>query len=147
MYREQYGEYAHWYKGVEVFRKCSPQNLLSSLILYVRPNTIAFFFIKDMHWGIDFWWCFKKYCLSCETLIFFRNQLCWHMILRQQSCHLSFLIPAQTPSWWCLTWLMARYLTKFNWTAFQMGNRPFYSCVLSCQAFDLEWGWRWPVSS
>ena len=23
-------------------------------------------------------------------------------------------------------------------------NRPFYSCVLSCQAFDLEWGWRWP---
>ena len=26
-------------------------------------------------------------------------------------------------------------------------NRSFYSCVLSCQAFDLEWGWRWPVSS
>ena len=23
-------------------------------------------------------------------------------------------------------------------------NRPFYCCVLSCQAFDLEWGWRWP---
>ena len=23
-------------------------------------------------------------------------------------------------------------------------NRPFYSCILSCQAFDLEWGWRWP---
>ena len=25
-------------------------------------------------------------------------------------------------------------------------NRPFYSCVLthSCQAFNLEWGWRWP---
>ena len=23
-------------------------------------------------------------------------------------------------------------------------KRPFYSCVLSCQAFDLEWGWRWP---
>ena len=23
-------------------------------------------------------------------------------------------------------------------------NRPFYSCLLSCQAFDLEWGWRWP---
>ena len=23
-------------------------------------------------------------------------------------------------------------------------NKPFYSCVLSCQAFDLEWGWRWP---
>ena len=23
-------------------------------------------------------------------------------------------------------------------------NRPFYSCVLSFQAFDLEWGWRWP---
>ena len=23
-------------------------------------------------------------------------------------------------------------------------NRPFYSYVLSCQAFDLEWGWRWP---
>ena len=21
---------------------------------------------------------------------------------------------------------------------------PFYSCVLSHQAFDLEWGWRWP---
>ena len=21
---------------------------------------------------------------------------------------------------------------------------PFYSCVLSYQAFDLEWGWRWP---
>ena len=21
---------------------------------------------------------------------------------------------------------------------------PFYSCVLTCQAFDLEWGWRWP---
>ena len=19
---------------------------------------------------------------------------------------------------------------------------PFYSCVISCQAFDLEWGWR-----
>ena len=23
-------------------------------------------------------------------------------------------------------------------------NRPFCSCALSCQAFDLEWGWRWP---
>ena len=23
-------------------------------------------------------------------------------------------------------------------------NRPFYNCVLSCQAFDLEWGWKWP---
>ena len=23
-------------------------------------------------------------------------------------------------------------------------KRPFYFCVLSCQAFDLEWGWRWP---
>ena len=23
-------------------------------------------------------------------------------------------------------------------------NRPFYSCVLSCQAFDLEGGSRWP---
>ena len=23
-------------------------------------------------------------------------------------------------------------------------KRPFYSCVLSCQAFYLEWGWRWP---
>ena len=21
--------------------------------------------------------------------------------------------------------------------------RPFYGCVLSCQAFDLEWGWWW----
>ena len=21
---------------------------------------------------------------------------------------------------------------------------PFYSCVLSFQVFDLEWGWRWP---
>ena len=25
-----------------------------------------------------------------------------------------------------------------------VSKRPFYSCVLSCQAFDLEWGWRWP---
>ena len=25
-----------------------------------------------------------------------------------------------------------------------LSNGPFYSCVLSCQAFDLEWGWRWP---
>ena len=23
-------------------------------------------------------------------------------------------------------------------------SRPFYSWVLTCQAFDLEWGWRWP---
>ena len=23
-------------------------------------------------------------------------------------------------------------------------NRPFYSYVLICQAFDLEWGWSWP---
>ena len=23
-------------------------------------------------------------------------------------------------------------------------NRPYYSCVHSCHAFDLEWGWRWP---
>ena len=23
-------------------------------------------------------------------------------------------------------------------------NTPFSSYVLSCQAFDLEWGWRWP---
>ena len=23
-------------------------------------------------------------------------------------------------------------------------NGPFYSCALSCQAFDLEWGWSWP---
>ena len=22
-------------------------------------------------------------------------------------------------------------------------NGPFYSCALSCQAFDLEWGWSW----
>ena len=28
----------------------------------------------------------------------------------------------------------------------QLSNRSFYSCVLSCQAFDLEWGWRWPCS-
>ena len=23
-------------------------------------------------------------------------------------------------------------------------NGPFYSCALSCQAFNLEWGWSWP---
>ena len=23
-------------------------------------------------------------------------------------------------------------------------NRPFYKCVLSCQALDLEWSWSWP---
>ena len=23
-------------------------------------------------------------------------------------------------------------------------NRPFYSCVLSCLAFEWKWGWRWP---
>ena len=23
-------------------------------------------------------------------------------------------------------------------------SKPLYSCVHSCQAFDLEWGWRWP---
>ena len=23
-------------------------------------------------------------------------------------------------------------------------NRPFYSCVLSCQAFEWKWGWSWP---
>ena len=25
-----------------------------------------------------------------------------------------------------------------------VSNRPFYSCVLTCLAFDLEWGWSWP---
>ena len=24
-----------------------------------------------------------------------------------------------------------------------VSNRPFYSCVLTCLAFDLEWGWSW----
>ena len=23
-------------------------------------------------------------------------------------------------------------------------NRPFYSCVLSCLAFEWQWGWSWP---
>ena len=23
-------------------------------------------------------------------------------------------------------------------------KRPFYSCALNCQAFNMEWGWRWP---
>ena len=25
-----------------------------------------------------------------------------------------------------------------------VSDRPFYSCVLTCLAFDLEWGWSWP---
>ena len=25
-----------------------------------------------------------------------------------------------------------------------MSDRLFYSCVLCCQAFDVEWDWRWP---
>ena len=25
-----------------------------------------------------------------------------------------------------------------------LGNRPFFSCVVSCQAFDWEWGGRRP---
>ena len=23
-------------------------------------------------------------------------------------------------------------------------NKPFYSCVLSCLAFEWKWGWNWP---
>ena len=23
-------------------------------------------------------------------------------------------------------------------------NRPFYSCVYSCLAIELKWGWSWP---
>ena len=30
---------------------------------------------------------------------------------------------------------------EINHSAFD--NRPFYSFVLGCQAFNLEWGWRW----
>ena len=42
------------------------------------------------------------------------------------------------------------FLLSFHWLSAQQcndavwRNRPFYSCVLSSQAFDLEWGWRWP---
>ena len=36
-------------------------------------------------------------------------------------------------------------MSNFRYNQNQMlSNRPSYSCVLSCQAFDLEWGWSWP---
>ena len=30
------------------------------------------------------------------------------------------------------------------WLTLGLENKPFYSCVLSCQSLNLEWGWRWP---
>ena len=55
--------------------------------------------------------------------------------------------------WWNLQfWKHITTIGKWITTDFVLShharlkvvNRPFYSCVLSCQAFDLEWGWRWP---
>ena len=41
------------------------------------------------------------------------------------------------------SFLRVRYSTRMK-LSLDINNRPFYSCVLKCQAFDLEWGWRWP---
>ena len=37
--------------------------------------------------------------------------------------------------------------SKWSWSQKEDGqcfNRLFYSCVLSCLAFDWKWGWSWP---
>ena len=37
---------------------------------------------------------------------------------------------------------------NFRWEFLKAQNRisdtPFYSCILRCKVFDLEWGWGWP---
>ena len=50
---------------------------------------------------------------------------------------ITFLLDNVLISWQKITCWSLWGMEGFN-------KRPFYGCVLSCQAFDLEWGWRWP---
>ena len=68
----------------------------------------------------------------------FRVTYLMHFIVCRWILSLSFLILATR----CI--LRRPWTSRQMLTPFRLCNRPFYSCVLSCLAFDWKWGWRWP---
>ena len=48
MYREQYGEYAQWHKGVEVFREMQSTKSAFQSGSLCEAKYWCFFFMKDM---------------------------------------------------------------------------------------------------
>ena len=67
----------------------------------------------------------------------------------------SFIFNMLTASLWCsrnkrFDWIFNKLKVRgrldnvFNSSAPLFPARPFYSCALSCLAFEWKWGWRWP---
>ena len=96
------------------------------------PAVIFFFHVNYyqaitwflLQFGVISTWAFFK-CPGLYNFVVFEKltRACWH-----QSALEIRLLPILTREQSCNTSV----------------NRPFYSCVLGCQAFDLERGWRWP---
>ena len=46
---------------------------------------------------------------------------------------------------WSYVWNISYIeLRVWNQVSYDLCNRPFYSCALSCLACEWKWGWRWP---
>ena len=114
-------EHHVWKKVVGYFKRFD--------MIFISCESLKFH-IRDV--GIGF---LMKFTFSCIVMI----------------CGLILLSFYSAPRCSVLLGCQSSLLSEMNlWFEFwddssiYLGNKPFYSCVLSCLAFEWKWGWFWP---